>query len=264
MITKVGAEGFGDFVHRALREYGVDDRFVGTDPVLKTPIVFCELFPPDHFPILFYRDPLAPDLNISAADLDLAAIRDAKIFWTSGTGLTKEPSRSATLTALAERGRRRHTVHDLDYREAFWASPEEATIQNRRALELATVAVGNRAEVAIAVGDAAPHEQAMRLLALGVEMAFLKLGPDGVLVASRDGISRVAPTPVLTVNGLGAGDAFGGAVCHGLLAGWTPARTARFASAAGAYVAGQLACADAMPSEAQVFELMARRDATAA
>lgn len=258
VITKVGTEGFGDFVHRALRGYGVDDRFVTEDPVLKTPIVFCELFPPDNFPILFYRDPLAPDLNISTNDLDFRAICDASVFWTSGTGLSKEPSRSATLTALVERGRKHHTVHDLDFRSQFWSSRDEARACNRKALEFATVAVGNREEVAVVVGDAAPQEQATRLLDLGLSLAFVKLGTDGVLVATRDSMMHIPPTPVETVNGLGAGDAFGGAVCHGLLLGWKPERIGPFASAAGAYVAGQLACADAMPSEGQVIELMSR------
>jgi 5-dehydro-2-deoxygluconokinase len=54
------------------------------------------------------------------------------------------------------------------------------------------------------------------------------------------------------VNGLGAGDAFGGALCHGLLAGWDTPRILRFANAAGALVAGRLACAEAMPSTAEV------------
>jgi 5-dehydro-2-deoxygluconokinase len=66
----------------------------------------------------------------------------------------------------------------------------------------------------------------------------------------------VDPVAVEVVNGLGAGDAFGGAVCHGLLAGWDPVRVVRFAAAAGAWVAGRLACADAMPTEAEVLALL--------
>jgi 5-dehydro-2-deoxygluconokinase len=258
VVTRVGTEGFGPYVRRALREFGVDDRYVGTDPELLTPIVFCELFPPDRFPIVFYRKPKAPDLNIRLEEIDLAAVTAAELFWTTGTGLCEEPSRSATLGALASRGRRRHTVHDLDYRAMFWDSESEASDQQRAALRHATVAVGNATEAGVAVGDGSPEEQARRLLALGPELVFVKLGPEGTLVAWDGGMERVEPTPVEVVNGLGAGDAFGGALCHGLLAGWDPVRIARFASAAGAYVAGQLACADAMPTEAQVVELLER------
>ena len=126
MITKVGADGFGDYVHAALRGFGVDDRFVGTDPELRTPIVFCELLPPESPTILFYRQPTAPDMQLSAGDLDVDAIRAARIFWTTGTGLSAEPSRAATLAALEARGREAITVHDLDYRPVFWPSPDEA------------------------------------------------------------------------------------------------------------------------------------------
>jgi 5-dehydro-2-deoxygluconokinase len=259
VITKVGDDGFGAYVREALRGFGVEDRFVGTDPELRTPIVFCELFPPDSFPILFYREPKAPDMNIRADELDLDAIRSAVIFWTTGTGLSEEPSRSTTLAALETRARARITVHDLDYRERFWRSPEQAREQQRRALGLATVAVGNREEAAVAVGEGRPEELAARLLGLGLDLAVVKLGPEGVLVAWDGGVERVPPVPVKVVNGLGAGDAFGAALCHGLLEGWEIVRTTRFANAAGAYVAGQLACADAMPDEEQVLAMM--RDA---
>jgi 5-dehydro-2-deoxygluconokinase len=258
VITKVGDDPFGPYVRSALRGFGVDDRYVGTDPTLRTPVVFTELFPPDSFPLLFYREPKAPDMNLALEELDLGAVRTARIFWTTGTGLSDEPSRTATLGALEARGRAGITVHDLDYRAMFWPSPEEAGDLQRRALDLATVAVGNLEEASVAVGAGPPGELATRLLATGLDLAVVKLGPEGVLVASPDGMERVPPVTVEVVNGLGAGDAFGAALCHGLLSGWEIGRTIRFANAAGAYVAGQLACADAMPTESEVEELLAR------
>lgn len=256
VITKVGREGFGPYVRSALTGFGVDDRYVGTHPELLTPIVFCELYPPDHFPIIFYRAPKAPDLEIEESELDLDAVRSAGVFWTTGSGLCEEPSRGTTLAALRARGRRPHTVHDLDWRPMFWGSEEEARPLQLEALEMATVAIGNQVEAAVAVGEGSPEVQAERLLALGVELAFVKLGPEGTLVAWEGGAEGVPAVPVEVVNGLGAGDAFGGAVCHGLLAGWDPVRIARFANAAGAHVAARLACADAMPTEAEVLELL--------
>jgi 5-dehydro-2-deoxygluconokinase len=258
VITKTGDDPFGVYVHEALRGFGVDDGFVGTDPTLRTPVVFTELFPPDSFPILFYREPKAPDMNLALGELDLDQVRAARIFWTTGTGLSDEPSRTATLGALRARAKAGITVHDLDYRPMFWRSPADAGSYQRQALALATVAVGNREEASVAVGDDEPEGLAKKLLDLGLELAVVKLGPEGVLVAWRDGMERVAPVPVDVVNGLGAGDAFGAALCHGLLEGWEVVRTVRFANAAGAYVAGQLACADAMPNEDQVEELLSR------
>ena len=256
VITKVGADGFGDYVHDALRDFGVDDRFVGRDPELRTPIVFCELLPPESPTILFYRQPTAPDMRVTADELDLDAIRDARIFWTTGTGLSAEPSGSATFAALEARGRHAVTVHDLDYRPMFWPSPEDARVQQLHALALATVAVGNVEECAAAVGGGAPEDLARRLLDLGLDLAIVKLGGEGVLAAWADGADRFPAVRVRVVNGLGAGDAFGAGVCHGLLEGWDVPRTIRFANAAGAHVASQLACADAMPDEAQVEALL--------
>src|ERR671937_1748305 len=120
VITKVGDDPFGPYVRSALRGFGVDDRWVGTHPTLRTPVVFCEIHPPDHFPLLFYREPTAPDMTITADELDLDAVRAARVFWTTGTGLSDEPSRTATLAALRERGRKSFTVHDLDHRPTFW------------------------------------------------------------------------------------------------------------------------------------------------
>lgn len=256
VITRVGDDGFGEYVRVALRGFGVDDRYVGTDPVLRTPLVFPEIYPPDHFPLLFYREPKAPDMNIAVDDLDFDAIRLAEIFWTTGTGLSDEPSRSATFAALEERGRKEHTIHDLDYRPSFWSSPQEAGKYQRFALDHATVAVGNQEECAIVVGSGTPEQQAARLLDLGLDLAVVKMGPAGVLMAWPGNTERVAPLDVDVVNGLGAGDAFGGALCHGLLVGWDPVAILHFANAAGAFVAARLACADAMPDEQQVRELM--------
>jgi 5-dehydro-2-deoxygluconokinase len=261
VITRTGADPFGEFLHDALRRFGVDDRYVTAVAHLPTPVTFCEIFPPDDFPIYFYRYPKAPDLEIDAAELDLAAITAARVFWMTGTGLCAEPSRTATLTALRERARTGITVFDLDYRPMFWSSRDEARRWYAEALRYATVAVGNLDECRTAVGETEPGRAAEALHALGVELAVVKQGPKGVL-ASRAGTTvEVAPLDVTVVNGLGAGDAFGGALCHGLLADWPLAEVLRFANAAGAIVASRLACADAMPDAAEVTALLRTSDA---
>jgi 5-dehydro-2-deoxygluconokinase len=266
VITKVGDDPFGPYVREALRGFGVDERFVGTHPTLRTPVVFCEIFPPDDFPLLFYREPTAPDMTLSVDELDLEAIRAARVFWTTGTGLSAQPSRDATLAALAARDDAPDgaiTVHDLDHRPMFWPDESEAGRWARAALAHATVAVGNRDEVAVAVGTRDPREASAKLLDLGVRIAIVKQGPAGVLVRTADAVVEVPPVAVEVVNGLGAGDAFGGALVHGLLAGWPPERTVRLANTAGAYVAGKLACADDMPTIADLRAL-AGEEVTAA
>ncbi len=256
VITRTGDDPFGAFIHDALRGFGVDDRFVTPVPELPTPVTFCEIFPPDDFPLYFYRFPKAPDLEIREDDLDRDAIAAADIFWVTGTGLCQEPSRSATLAALRARGRRGITVLDLDYRPMFWSSREEARRWYAQALPYATVAVGNLDECDTAVGVREPRAAAKALHDAGIDLAVIKQGPAGVL-ASRAGEEIVVPpVPVEVVNGLGAGDAFGGALCHALLAGWELEPAMRFCNAAGAIVASRLACADDMPTEPEVRDLM--------
>jgi 5-dehydro-2-deoxygluconokinase len=276
VITRTGDDPFGRFIHQALRGFGVDDRYVTAVPGLPTPVTFCEIFPPDDFPLYFYRYPKAPDLEIHPGELDLAAISAAGIFWATVTGLCAEPSRSATLAALRARDLRHPTVLDLDFRPMFWTSPGEASRWAKEALGLVTVAVGNLDECEMAVGTRDPDQAADALLGLGAELAVIKQGPAGVLARSRQDEVQVPPVRVPVVNGLGAGDAFGGALCHGLLGRglpdrgspgqdpprgdaqppWDLATAVRFANAAGALVASRIACADAMPTAAEVAALL--------
>ena len=254
VVTATGDDPFGRYLHRALRDFGVDDAQVRAVPGTPTQVTFCEIFPPDDFPLYFYgRTPLAADLQITADDLDLGAVREAGVFWCTVTGLSAEPSRGAHHAALEARGRREHTVLDLDYRPMFWESRETAREQVQQVLGQATVAVGNLDECLTAVGEDEPGRAADALLEHGVELAVVKQGPKGVLARTADETVEVPPYPVDVVNGLGAGDAFGGALCHGLLAGWPLEKMLRFANVAGAIVASRLECSSAMPTEGEVL-----------
>ncbi|MCX5329845.1 MULTISPECIES: 5-dehydro-2-deoxygluconokinase [unclassified Streptomyces] len=257
VITRTGDDPFATYLHTSLKEFGVDDRWVTSVAGYPTPLTFCEIFPPDDFPLYFYRRPKAPDLEIHTDELDYFAIRAARIFWITGTGLSEEPSRSATLAALKARAKAGTTVFDLDWRPMFWSDPEEARPYYAEALRHVTVAVGNLDECEIATGVREPRACAEALLAAGVELAVVKQGPKGVLAVHRDGrTAEVPPVPVEVVNGLGAGDAFGGSLCHGLLSGWELERIMRYANAAGALVASRLACSSAMPTAAEVEGLL--------
>jgi 5-dehydro-2-deoxygluconokinase len=252
VISRTGRDPFGEFVRDALRQYNVDDRYVWPVPALPTPVTFCEIFPPDDFPLYFYRFPTAPDLQIEAAELDLDAIKAADVFWVTVTGLSQEPSRSATLAALEARARSGVTILDLDYRPVFWPSRQEARRWVQKALPYATVAVGNLDECETAVGSHEPRTAAKALHDAGLQLAVVKQGPAGVMASDGHQVIEVPPVPVEVVNGLGAGDAFGGALCHSLLSGWDLERSLRFCNAAGALVASRLACADAMPTADEV------------
>jgi 5-dehydro-2-deoxygluconokinase len=263
VLTKVGPDGFGDFVRIAMERYGVDSAYVRTASDLQTPVVFCALDPPEDPPLLFYRQPIAPDLTLTHDDVPWDVVAEVPLFWVTGTGMSVDPSRQTHLDMLAARGRPdaasgRFTVLDLDWRPMFWLSPRAARREYVRMLQYATVAVGNRTEVEVAVGTSDPEEGARRLLDLGVELAIVKKGGEGVLLATADGMATVAPQPVTVVCGLGAGDAFGASLAHGLLSGWEPLRCVQYGNAAGAIVASRLACSDAMPTIVELEAMVHR------
>ncbi len=258
VVTRVGDDGFGDYIRARLNdEFGVVNDYVSTDPELRTALAFCALDPPEEPPILFYREPRGPEMGLTIDDVPLHVVDDVSVLWVTGSRFAEDPSRSTVRAVLARRGQQRHTVLDLDYRPTFWRSAEEAREHIGAAVDHVTVAVGNRTECEIAVGTTVPDKAADRLLERGVELAIVKKGANGVLVATADSRTSVPPIPVKVVCGLGAGDAFGGALVDGLIAGLDPAEIVTRANAAGAIVAGRLACSDAMPTPAEIEEMLA-------
>lgn len=260
IITGVGDDPFGRYVRAELVRLGVDDRHVVVNTEYATPVTFCEIFPPDDFPLWFYRRPSAPDLQVRPVDVDFDAVRRAGVFWLSVSGLSEQPSRDTHFEALAARNRTEFTVLDLDYRPMFWESAAHASEQVSKALPNVTVAVGNLQECEVAVGESDPERAAEALLEAGVRVAIVKLGPDGVLARTKDERVVSEPIAVKPLNGLGAGDGFGGSLAHGLLAGLPLEQLVRRANAAGAIVASRLECSTAMPTADEIDTLLAGGD----
>lgn len=255
-LTGVGNDPFGRFVISELERFGVDASQVLVNDRFNTPVTFCEIFPPDNFPLYFYRQPTTPDLEIGPGDLPVDLDR-YKIIWLTGTGLAHEPSRSAH-NAIVAAAVESTIVLDLDYRERFWA---DETVPRRvmgDVLPHVDVAIGNLEECRIATGETHPERAADALLKMGVKAAIVKQGPVGTLVKSATERAFMPAFPVEVVNGLGAGDAFGGAVCHGLLEGWPLHRIVEFASAAGAIATTHIECASIMPTTDEVEALLKR------
>jgi 5-dehydro-2-deoxygluconokinase len=245
IVSKVGRDGHGEFIRDFLSHEGVDAHWLGVDQTLNTPVVFCEIWPPDRFPLLFYRTPTCPDWELTTDDFDLDAVADAPLLLASGTGLAREKSRASHMASLA---RHRHTaVFDLDYRPSFWpgASVYRSAIQ--AALPHADIVVGNEDEVRAATGLDDPRQGIATLRALGPRVVILKRGGEGSALFDGDRVVEVPPVKLEVVNGLGAGDAFLAAVTQGLVRGTDLERAVRRGNWAGAFVASQVACSEAMP-----------------
>jgi 5-dehydro-2-deoxygluconokinase len=238
IISAVGDDGFGEHVRRYLEAEGVDCSRLGTHPTLRTALAFCEAWPPDRFPITFYRTPTCPDWELRLGDLDLEGIVEAPLALVTGTGLAREPSRTATLGVLRARAAAgARTIFDADWRAQLWDAPEEYPVVAGMAADAAAIVVGGDGELAAA--GLGPQS---------ADVVVIKHGPDGVTVHQQGVATHVPPMPVEVVNGLGAGDAFLAAFSAGLLDGLDPVAAARRGSGAGALVATRLACSDAMPT----------------
>ena len=262
IVSAVGDDGHGRFVRSFLDAEGVDTRWLATHPTLRTALAFCEVWPPDDFPTTFYRLPTCPDWELRLDQLPLDAIRGTRLLYATGTGLAREPSRTATLGALAERSAGRGepssdgsgplvTILDLDWKPVLWDEPTAFPTLVRRALPSVDIVLGGVSEFAGAA--LVPPDS----LAFGPWVAVLKRGPDGVRVFRRDATEDVPGLPVPVTNGLGAGDAFAAAFGAALLAGLDVPAAARRANAAGAIVATRLSCSAAMPRPQEIDALLA-------
>jgi 5-dehydro-2-deoxygluconokinase len=248
IVTKVGSDGLGAFALNQLVKWGVDVDHVGVDPHGQTPLALTALNPAESPQVAFYRGNAAPDTTLLAADLPAEEVQTCGVFWISHGALAQGTTASAAMTWVELRGRAGHTVLDLDYRPALWPDLETSRRMSLKAIGFSTVVIGNLDECEMALGTRDPKGAATALLSAGVELAVIKLGSGGVYLATAEGRWKVDPIPVNVVSGLGAGDAFGGALVHGLLSGWAPDVIGQFANAAGALVASRLECAEAMPT----------------
>ena len=199
-------------------------QFVSAVPDLLTPLAFCENYPPDHFPLQFYRLPIAPDLVIRPEELDLAAIDRRRHLLVHGDRACR-PSRAGPRTTRPGRpgARKPHTILDLDYRDGVlggqgrWPASRSGPRCRRSPWRSAT-----RRNARSRSARPSHAGRPKRCWTPAWRSPIVKQGPKGVLGMTRDEIVEVPPTPVMPINGLGAGDSFGGAFCHGLLDGLGP------------------------------------------
>jgi 5-dehydro-2-deoxygluconokinase len=240
IVSRVGRDPHGDFVRDFLSSEGVDVRFLGVDQRLHTPPTFCEVWPPDRFPITFYRYPTVPDWQLTPDDFDSREVSAAPFLLATGTGLAQSPSRETTLAALEEH--EGTTIFDLDWRPALWEQSERYRELAQRAARNADIVIGNEEEVEAAAGEP------QALLDLGVSTLVLKRGERGALLLHEGTEVEVPGHPVEVVNGLGAGDAFVAALVASMHARRPLDEAVRRGTVAGAIVASRLACSEAMPT----------------
>jgi 5-dehydro-2-deoxygluconokinase len=260
LLTAVGDDQVGDFITSFLEREGVDTRFIPRKPGRRTSAVILTIQPPDKFPLTFYRDNCA-DRALNVEDVDRAPIAQSRLVFVTGTGLSHEPSRTATLAAATRARAAGATVLvDIDYRPDQWTGAATFADQMHRLLQMASLAIGTEEEVIAASGDRDARRGAATLLASGPQALVLKRGAAGatVFTGGQDPID-VAPFPVEVLNVLGAGDAFASGFIAGYLEGRPLDRAARMGNACGAIIVTRHGCANFMPTREEVESFVAAR-----
>lgn len=278
VLTAMGRDPVGDFLLRFLNQEGVETRFVARKPGKRTSAVILGIEPPDKFPLVYYRDNCA-DIELTIDDVLAAPVAASRALVISGTGLSREPSRSATLFA-AERARDHgaKVVLELDFRPDQWHDPRAFGVTTRAALRLVDVAIGTSDEVkAAALRDggsvSVEHSQVSDarvagdlaaaiavVLSSGPQALVMTRGREGATVHTSTGEEiDAAPFPVEVYNILGAGDAFASGFLYGYLKGWDWRRAARMGNACGAIVVTRHGCANFMPYEQEALDFVEQR-----
>jgi 5-dehydro-2-deoxygluconokinase len=263
LLTGIGTDQVGDFVLDFLAREGVDTASVARFPERRTSAALLTIQPPDRFPLTFYRDNCA-DLALTIDHVRRSPAAASRLLFVTGTGLSEEPSRTATLFA-AETARAAATqvILDVDYRAGLWPSEEAFGTNVRTLAAFADVAIGTEEELRAATGLADPSEACARMLDAGPQLLVLKRGGEGARVFARgDRPTDVPPFKITVMNVLGAGDAFASGFIYGYLQGWTAADAARLGNATGAIVVTRHGCANFMPTLDEVRAFLAQQGAT--
>ncbi len=276
LLTAVGDDQVGNFILHFLDREGVATDYIPRKPGHRSSAVVLGIQPPDRFPLTFYRDNCA-DIELTIDDVLAAPIARSRALLITGTGLSKEPSRSATFFA-AEQARAAGVpvVLDIDFRPDQWPDARTFGVTLRAVLRLVQIVIGTEDEInAAMLTDPAQihltHSQVSDarvggdvdtaiagLLALGPRALLQKRGAAGARVhlAGADGQpptrQDVLGFPVEVVNILGAGDAFAAGFLYGYVRGWDWARATRLGNACGAILVTQPGCANFMPTYAEV------------
>src|SRR5947208_12237056 len=151
LLTAVGDDQVGNFILHFLRNEGVETQFIPRKPGRRSSAVVLGIEPPDRFPLTYYRDNCA-DIELTIDDVLASPIAASRALLISGTGLSKEPSRSATLFA-AEIARQAGTtvMLDIDFRPDQWHDHWACGVTGRSALHLVDLVSGTQDEIKSAV-----------------------------------------------------------------------------------------------------------------
>ena len=278
LLTAIGDDPVGEFLLKFLNDEQVDTQFIVQKTGFRTSAVVLGIEPPDKFPLIYYRDNCA-DIELTIDDIIASPIAESRAVLISGTGISKEPSRSATLYAAEQaKSMERKVFLDLDFRADQWHDTRAYGINIRFALRNIDIAIGTEEEIKAAsltdVSQVSVEDSQISnpniegdidtaissILNAGLRALVVKRGSDGADIYLNDGkVIHAKPYPVEIYNTLGAGDAFASGFIYGILNGWDWKKSARLGNATGAIVVTRHGCANFMPTMDEVNAFIEQR-----
>lgn len=232
-ITAIGQDAPGDSFMALWQREGVDTATVRRDPEAPTGIYFVTHDEGGHH-FTFYRSGSAAS-RFRVQDVPEAAIRGAKILHASGISQAISVSAcDAVFHAMAvAKAAGVRVSYDTNLRLSLWPVARAAAVIHA-AIAQADLAFPSIEDARALTGLRDAEAIADFYLRLGCPLVMLKLGPDGVLVATPERRERIPGFRVQAVDATGAGDVFAGAFLARSAAGEDPFSAARYANAAAA------------------------------
>ncbi|XP_061357542.1 probable fructokinase-4 [Gastrolobium bilobum] len=263
-VGKLGDDEFGHMLAGILKENDVRADGINFDQGARTALAFVTLRADGEREFMFYRNPSA-DMLLKPEDLNLELIRSAKVFHYGSISLIVEPCRSAHLKAMEVAKEAGCLLsYDPNLRLPLWPSPEEARQQILSIWDKADVIKVSDVELEFLTGsDKIDDASALSLWHPSLILLLVTLGEHGCRYYTKNFHGSVEAFHVNTVDTTGAGDSFVGALLckivddQSILEDEPILREVlKFANACGAITTTKKGAIPALPTEADVLNLI--------
>jgi 2-dehydro-3-deoxygluconokinase len=254
-ICRLGDDDFGKILLDLWKHEGVDASHVILDKHAPTGIYFISRSGEKHS-FTYYRSGSAAS-RLSADDIPGDYLAQAKVFHTSGISqaISESACEAAFYAIEVAREAGAFISYDPNVRLKLW-DRERAQSTILETIRMADFVFPSLEDARVITGLDDPEQMARDLQRLGPKLVALKLGEEGALLATQDGLRHIEPFKVEVEDTTGAGDAFAGAFIVAYLDGLDLYECGRFANAAGALTCTDLGAVKPIPSREKVEELL--------
>ncbi|HEX5418173.1 MAG TPA: sugar kinase [Chloroflexota bacterium] len=260
-VSRLGEDEWGVYIRNFLRGEGVDVSQVIFDPEHPTGVAFKERRELGARRVVYYRRGSAAS-HLRPQDLNPDYFVGARFFHTSGINPAISASAHETVRAAIALARQAGAVvtFDPNVRLKLW---DAATCRKtlREIIPSCDIVLPGQEEAELLTGETDPIRAARAILTLGTRMVIVKVGAEGSIAVSEEGIVR-APALRLEriVDPVGAGDGFAAGFLSGQLRGLGLTESLRLGNLVGAAAMTVSGDVEGLPTWEEVQALESQRD----